>query len=94
MSSFIKNRTQDVYLDGHCSITRQVTCSVPQGSTIGPFLFLVYINNLQGAFSKSIIHRVADDTNVLFSARSLRTIESVVKHELKLSSQWLQSNKL
>ena len=73
-SSFIKNRTQYVYLDGHCSITEQVTCGVPQGSTLGPVLFLVYINDLQGAFSKSKIHHFADDTN-LFPAKKLGIIE-------------------
>ena len=44
LSSFLKNRTQYVYLDGHCSITKQVTCGVPQGSILGFLLFLVYTN--------------------------------------------------
>ena len=66
LSFFIKNKMQYIYLDGHCSITKQVTCDVSQGSTLAPFLFLVYINDLQGAFSESI---VADDTNLLFPAK-------------------------
>ena len=41
LSSFLKNRTQYVYLDGHCSTTKQATCGVPQGLTLGPLLFLV-----------------------------------------------------
>ena len=69
LSSFIKNKTQYVCLDGHCSVTKQVTCDVPKGSTLGPLLFLVYINDLQGAFSKSITHHFADDTNLLFPAK-------------------------
>ena len=69
LSSFLKNRTQYVNLDGHCSITKQGTCGVPQGLTLGPLLFLKYINDLQGAFSKSIIHHFADDTNLLFPAK-------------------------
>ena len=39
LSSFLKTRTQYVYLDGHCSITKQVPCGVRQGSTLGPLLF-------------------------------------------------------
>ena len=94
LNFFLKNRTQNIYLDGHCSITKQVTCGVPQGSTWGPLLFLVYINDLQRDFSKSIIHHFADDTNLLFPAKKLGTTQSVVNHELKLLSQWLRSNKL
>ena len=82
IDSFLKNRTQYLYLDGHCSISKQVTCDVPQGSTLGPLLFLVYINDLEDAFSKSIIHRFADDTNLPFSAKKLGGIESGVNHEL------------
>ena len=93
-SSFLKNRTQYVYLDGHCSITKQVICGVPQGSTLVPLLFLLYINDLQGAFSKLIIHHFADNTNLLFPAKKLGTNESMVNHELKLLSQWLQSKSL
>ena len=57
-------------------------------------LFLVYINDLQHPFSKSIIHHSADDTNLLFLAIKLDTIKSVVNHELQFLSQWLQSNTL
>ena len=100
LSSFLKNRTQYVYLDGHCSITKQVAYGVPQGSTLGPLLFLVYINYLPGVFSKSIIHHLSltrchlDVTNLLFPSKKLGTIESVVNRKLKLLSRWLRSNKL
>ena len=70
LSSFLKNRIQHVYLYGHCSITKQFTCGVQQGAILGPLLFLVYINNSQDPFSKSIPHYFADDTN-LFPAKNL-----------------------
>ena len=54
-------------------------------------LFLVCIIDLHSAFSKSIIHHFADATNLLFPAIKLGTIESVVNHELKLLSLWLQT---
>ena len=75
-------------------ITKQVTCGIPQGSTLGPLLFLVYTNDLQGAFSKLIIHHFADDANLLFPAKKIATIEYVGNHDLKLLSLWLRSNKL
>ena len=70
LGSFLKNRTQHVYFYGHCSITKQFTCGVQQGAILGPLLFLVYINNSQDPFSKSILHHFADDTN-LFPAKNL-----------------------
>ena len=89
-----RNRKQYVSLTWHSSSVKTVTCGVPQGSTLGPLLFLLYINDLQSVFSKSIAHHFADDTNLLFPAKKLGTIESVINHELKLLVQWLQSNKL
>ena len=50
-------------------------------------------NDLQGAFSKLIIHHFADDTNLLFPVKKFGLVESVVSHELKLLSHWLRSNK-
>ena len=94
LKSFFENRKQYVSLLGQSSSVKAIACDVPQGSALGPLLFLLHINDLQSVFSKSVIHHFADDTNLLFSAKKLGTIESVINHELKLLVHWLQSNKL
>ena len=73
---------------------KTVTCGGPQGSTVGPSVFLLYINDLQSVFSKLVVHHFGDDTNLLFSTKKLGTIESFFKHEPKLLVQWFWSNKL
>ena len=75
-------------------LLKQVTCGVPQGSKLSPLLFPVCINDIQGGFSQWIIHHFAEDTNLLFRAKKLGTIEPVVNHELKLLSPCLRSNEL
>ena len=52
LKSFLENRKQYVNLLGHSSSGKTVTCVVLQGSTLGSTLFLIYINDLQSAFSK------------------------------------------
>ena len=94
LRSFLENRKQYISLPGHSSSAKTVTCGVPQGSTLGPLLFLLYINSLQGVLSKSLVHHFASDTNLLFPAKKLCTIESIVNHELTLLVQWLRSKKI
>ena len=94
LKSFLQNRKQHFILHGHFSSVKTVTCGVPQGSTSGPLLFLLYINDLQSVFSKSITHHFADDANLLFPSKELGTIESAISHELKLLVQCFRSNKL
>lgn len=94
MDSFLTGRKQFVSFSGVSSSLETITCSVPQGSTLGPLLFLIYVNDLQSIFSHSIIHHFADDTNLLFSGKKLSTIEAIVNYELKLLVNWLNCNKL
>ena len=94
LRSFIKNLKQYISPHGVSFSMKAITCGVPQGSTLGPLLFLLYINDLQSAFSKSITRSFADDTNLIFSSKKLGTIESVINNELKHSVQWLRGNSL
>ena len=57
-------------------------CEVPEGYTLGPLLFLLYINDLNSVFNKAITINFADDTHLSYASRKLSTIESVINYEL------------
>ena len=67
---------------------------MPQGSILGPLLFLVYINDLAKAIIFSSVHHFADDTNILYVSSSLKDINRKINHDLSNLDQWLRANKI
>ena len=81
--SHLTNRKQFVCVNGHCSEIFNITCGVPQGSVLGPLLFLLYINELPNISKKLKFYLFADDTNLLFSSSDLDYLQTLVNKELK-----------
>ena len=81
--SYLSNRKQYVSINGSNSSYLNVTCGAPQGSVVGPLLFLIYSNDLPLALSKLPFYLFADDTNIYYEAESLARLQSVVNTELK-----------
>ena len=71
-----------------------MSCGVPQGSVLGPLLFLLYINDLPNISSKLKFFLFADDTNIYYESDDLKEIEKIVNQELKHLSEWLNVNRL
>ena len=73
----------------------EVTCGVPQGSLLGPLLFLIYVNDLQTSIDQDCkVLLYADDTAILFSHNDTRVISEKLSRMLKSCHEWLVDNKL
>ena len=92
--SYLHSRQQYVFLDGAFSATIHVNCGVPQGSILGPLLFILYINDIATCSEILRLILFADDTNIFYSNSDRSEIENVVNAELRKLSTWFKANKL
>ena len=87
------NRKQLVDIAGTLSPFRNVTSGVPQGSILGPLLFLVYVNDMCSAVNCKLL-LYADDSALIVPGKDVKEIELQLTKELKSISNWLTDNKL
>ena len=92
--SYLSNRSQFVTINGVNSNIMQMRHGVPQGSVLGPLLFLIYINDLHHCIKYSITRHFADDTNLLIVNSSLKQLRKQLNYDLKCLSMWLKANKI
>ena len=93
-SSYLCERQQQVSLNGAISPFLNISCGVPQGSILGPLLFLIYINDMHVALKNSTVHHFADDTNLLCSHKDPKVLRKLMNDDLKLLFIWLCANRL
>ena len=91
--NYLSNRTQFVSINENNSSIRTINCGVPQGSVLGPLLFLLYINDLPTAtsFCTSLF---ADDTALSISSCNLDELFRIANIELCKAAEWFNTNKL
>ena len=92
--SYLTNRTQRCSVNGCLSDFTTLKCGMPQGTILGPLLFLIYINDLPDCLSFSTPRMYADDTHITYAGSDLPLIRSSLSHDLEKLSKWLVSNRL
>ena len=92
--SYLHSRKQKCYVNGHLSSYRFLPCGIPQGTILGPLLFLIYINDLPNCLTHSRPRMYADDTNLTFASNNVCDIDYKVNEDLHNVNKWLIANKL
>ena len=94
IGSYLNNRSQTCKVNGLVSDNANISCGVPQGSILGPLLFLIYINDLQEVFQVTNFKLYADDT-VLYASHSEEIVaHGYVQQDLNKVVKWCNSNKI
>ena len=94
LSSYLTNRKQYVCLQDTRSSLIEIHQGVPQGSILGPLLFLIYINDIHTCLTAGDIYLYADDSTIFFSGTNIDLIASNTNHDLMCLNNWLLANKL
>ena len=93
-TSYLSNRMQYVRVNNTDSHLSPVTCGVPQGSVLGPLLFIIYINDIAKCYQQAMFRIFADDTGIFFKCKDLDTLKELTKNVLKFITKWFHDNRL
>ena len=92
--SYLTNRTQYVFYNDCNSSIKEIICGVPQGSILGPLLFILYVNDI--TYTSNVLDFIlfADDTTITYSHKDINSNIGIVNNELSEVSNWFKANKL
>ena len=88
-SSYLSGRQQRVCLDGSFSDWASISKGVPQGSILGPLLFLVFVNDLPTAVERCSVNLYADDTTIYFASKDPSHVQSALTIDLENIASWI-----
>ena len=92
--NYLNNRQQFVSINDSNSSIKTVGCGVPQGSILGPLLFIIYINDFRNSSKTLSFLLFADDSNIFYSHRNPKFLIDTINTELHHVAEWIKTNKL
>ena len=92
--SYLTYRKQYVLYNNVQSQILDITCGVPQGSVLGPLLFLIYVNDIANCLTHSKLIYFADDTTVFLSSRCIDDLYKNMNSDLDDLTNWFKANRL
>ena len=92
--SYLTNRNQQVDVRGTTSNNEQLSHGVPQGSILGPLLFLIYIDDIVDVIKNGDIVMYADDTTLYVSGTSLHDVQNKLQEDVNALKHWIEDNRL
>lgn len=93
-TSHLNERRQFCRVNGYNSKTLRVTCGIPQGSCLGPLLFILYLNDFESCLQYSSTSMYADDTHTTIAARDIDELVQKTKVDLGNISEWMRIKKM
>lgn len=94
LMNYLSERKQYVFYNGMSSNMESINCGVPQGSILGPLLFLFYINDIDLISKNTFIVLFADDSNIFIQGKNLENMATILNGELIKFKDWLNANRL
>ena len=94
LMNFLKNRKYFVSVNGHQSNVKISNIGVPQGSTLGPLLFLLYVNDIVNCSEILKFILFADDTTILYKSHNIVELNTTLEIEANKVIEWFSANKL
>ena len=92
--SYLTDRQQYTEVNNILSDVDYIKCGVPQGSVLGPLLFLLYIDDISESSNLLKYFLFADDTTIFYSSKNAEENEKILNTEIDKVSEWLSANKL
>ena len=92
--SYLTDRKQTTEVNNVVFEAETTLCGVPEGSVLGPLLFLLYINDIYKSSSLFAFYQFADDTSIILANNNLKELEKLINRELGNVNEWLKANKL